>query len=174
MAEAIRGEPPALFPVEIACWKLCRFGLSGINSLNVTSRHWSLPESQTQDLQLAEHGTKSGNPQRLLLNQLWWSMRRMWPTCFSAAHLTWGIVVTLLSVYWQAGPSISKRLANSYYVPGTVPVLWELEVNNNKKKSNIQTRASKEFKMWTIDICILYFTYFYIIDMYMTHIFSCP
>ena len=35
--------------------------------------------------------------------------------------------------------------------------------NNSKKKHNIQTRASKEFKMWTIDISILHLTYFFIL-----------
>ena len=31
--------------------------------------------------------------------------------------------------------------------------------NNSNKKHNIQTSASKEFKLWTIDIFILYLTY---------------
>lgn len=54
MAETTGREPLALFLVEISCWELCRCGFSSTDSITVTFCHGSLPESLTQDLQLAD------------------------------------------------------------------------------------------------------------------------
>lgn len=46
MAEVTERKSLALFPVEIACWVLCRCGVRGMNPLSATPCHCSLREGQ--------------------------------------------------------------------------------------------------------------------------------